>query len=219
MRSVRTRLSVIAAFTAFFLMSTAGATLADGPGITAPLLPVSIDVGSSASTPHRGVAAPAPVQYLPFETPGGAYAGMGRDARAAARPAPADSGEGRRIVYAVRTQRIWLVDTDGTVVDTYLVSGRKNTPRPGSYKVFSKSLRAVATHDGITMRYMVRFTRASSGVPIGFHDLPRYSNGRPMQTSRQLGTYQSGGCVRQDRAHAIQLYEWAPIGTRVVVLR
>ena len=197
MRSVLARLSVTAAATVFFLMSTATATLANGPGITAPLLPFSIDVGSSVSTPHQSVVVPAAV-----------------------RPAlPADSGEGRRIVYAVRAQRIWLVEADATVLDTYRVSGRKNTPRPGTYKVFSKSLHARATHGGITMRYMVRFTHASSGVPIGFHDLPRYSNGRPMQTWQQLGTYQSGGCVRQDRAHAIQLYEWAPIGTRVVVLR
>ena len=134
-------------------------------------------------------------------------------------PAPNDSGEGRRIVYSVSKQRVWLIEADETLTDTYLVSGRRGTPRPGTYSVFSKSPRARATHDGITMRYMVRFTRATSGVAIGFHDLPRYANGRPMQTTAQLGTYRSGGCVRQDRAHAIQLYEWVPIGTTVVVLR
>ena len=127
MRSELARLSVIAAATVFFLMSTATATLANGPGITAPLLPFSIDVGSSVSTPHQSVVVPAAV-----------------------RPAlPADSGEGRRIVYAVRAQRIWLVEADATVLDSYLVSGRKNTPRPGTYKVFSKSLHARATHDAL----------------------------------------------------------------------
>ena len=144
---------------------------------------------------------------------------MGRVARAAATPVPADSGEGRRIIYAVQAQRIWLVGSDGSVVDTYRVSGRRNTPSAGTYRVYSKSRNARATHDGITMKYMVRFARASSGVPIGFHDLPRYRSGRPMQTTKQLGTYQSGGCVRQSRANAIYLYEWAPVGTPVVVLR
>jgi len=217
-RSMRTRLTFVAATTAFFMLSTASATLADG-GPLIPQLPVSTDVERRPSSADIEIGGPVPEMVLPFENPGIAYAGMGRHARAAARPAPEDSGEGRRIVYAVRAQRVWLVESSGAVVDTYLVSGRQNTPRPGTYSVFSKSPRAVATHGGITMRYMVRFTRASSGVPIGFHDLPRYANGRPMQTTRQLGTYQSGGCVRQDRAHAIQLYEWAPIGTRVVVLR
>ncbi len=213
------RVTLTAALTAFVVLAGANATLADPASPAAPLKPVSIDVDATEVAPRADVAARAPVQLIPFEAEGLAYAGMGRDARGAARPAPEDSGEGRRIVYAIRDQRVWLVEADGTVLDTYLVSGRKNTPRPGTYKVFSKSINAYATHDGITMKYMVRFTRASTGVPIGFHDLPRYANGRPMQTAKELGTYQSGGCVRQDRAHAIQLYEWAPIGTKVVVLR
>jgi lipoprotein-anchoring transpeptidase ErfK/SrfK len=214
---LRHRGTLLAVLSAFFVMASAAATLADAPG--GAYRPVTIDVGAADAVPAQGIARPAPAQLLPFEAPGVAYAGMGKDARAAARPAPEDSGEGRRVVYAVRAQRVWLVEADGTVFDTYLVSGRRNTPRPGTYKVFSKSRNARATHGGITMKYMVRFTRASSGVPIGFHDLPRYSNGRPMQTPKQLGTYQSGGCVRQTRAHAIQLFEWAPIGTKVVVLK
>ena len=216
---MKRRLVLTAVITAFVVLTSANATLADPASPAAPYRPVSTEIAGSTAAPQADVAARTRVQTLPFEDAGLAYAGMGRDARAAARPAPEDSGEGRRIVYAVRAQRVWLVEADGTVLDTYLVSGRRNTPRPGTYKVFSKSRKAYATHDGITMQYMVRFTRASSGVPIGFHDLPRYASGRPMQTNKQLGTYQSGGCVRQDRAHAIQLYEWAPIGTKVVVLR
>ena len=32
-----------------------------------------------------------------------------------------------------------LVEADGTITRTYLVSGRKNYPRAGSYAVFSRS--------------------------------------------------------------------------------
>jgi lipoprotein-anchoring transpeptidase ErfK/SrfK len=213
---MRARSTLIAITTAFLVMSATGATLAE-PGT--PLLPVSTDVDASASAPGIEIARPATPQLLPFESPAAAYAGMGRDARAAARPAPSNSGEGKRIVYTVRGQRVWLVEADGTVLDTYLVSGRKNLPGPGTYHVYSKSTHARALYGGITMKYMVRFTRGPNGIAIGFHDLPRYPGGRPMQTTAQLGTYQSGGCVRQDRAHAVQLYEWAPIGTKVVVLR
>lgn len=213
----RYRGAVLAALTAFFMTATTAAAPAETPD--GAYRPVTVEVGAADVAPVHGVARPTPVQLLPFEEPGLAYAGMGRAARAAARPAPEESGEGRRIVYGVRAQRVWLVEADGTVFDTWLVSGRRNTPRPGTYKVFSKSRNARGLHGGITMKYMVRFTRGSSGVPIGFHDLPRYANGRPMQTAKQLGTYQSAGCVRQTRANAIQLYEWAPIGTKVVVLR
>ena len=79
-------------------------------------------------------------------------------------------------------------------------------------------MNAWAGHDGITMRWMARFARARSGLAIGFHSIPRYSNGAPMQTEDELGYFRSGGCVRQAEAKAYALYQWAPIGTTVIVL-
>jgi hypothetical protein len=133
-------------------------------------------------------------------------------------PLPEDSGEGRRIVYANAAQRVWIVEADGSIIDTYLVSGREGVPAVGVYEVFSKSETAYAGHDGITMRFMVRFTRASSGIAIGFHSIPNYANGQPMQTEEQLGEFHSAGCVRQSIGHAAALYEWASIGTPVHVV-
>ena len=136
------------------------------------------------------------------------------------RPPPPypDVGHGKRIIYANEQQRVWLVDENNNLVDTYLVSGREDVPNPGTYQVFSKSVNAWATHDGITMKWMVRFTHARSGVAIGFHSIPRYSNGEPMQTEDELGYFRSGGCVRQADDKALALYEWTPIGTTVIVL-
>lgn len=132
-------------------------------------------------------------------------------------PVPPGSGLGRRIVYSNSGQRVWLIDADGTVVDTYSVSGRKGVPSPGTYEVFSKSETAHAGHDGITMAHMVRFARGRS-LAIGFHAIPRDANGRPLQSEDDLGEYRSAGCVRQADHHAAFLYEWADIGTTVVVL-
>ncbi|MDA3038150.1 MAG: L,D-transpeptidase [Actinomycetota bacterium] len=91
------------------------------------------------------------------------------------------------------------------VIDSYLVFGRLNTPIPGTYSVFSKSPVAWAGHDGITMRHMVRFARGSE-LAIGFRSIPRFSDGRPMQTEAELGTYRSSGCVRQADPKAEALY-------------
>ena len=132
--------------------------------------------------------------------------------------APAASGSGRRIVYGNSAQRVWLIDQWNLVVDTYLVSGRAGVPAAGTYSVYSKSERAWAGHDGITMRWMVRFAHGRS-LAIGFHSIPRYADGRPLQSESQLGTYRSSGCVRQADHKAEALYRWAPIGTTVVVLR
>lgn len=46
-------------------------------------------------------------------------------------PLPEDSGAGRRIVYSVSEQRVWLVEHDETVVASWLVSGRKGIPGLG----------------------------------------------------------------------------------------
>ena len=129
---------------------------------------------------------------------------------------PANSGVGRRLVYSNSEQRVWWVDEHEQIVNSYPVSGRRNTPAPGTYSVFSKSEKAWAGHDGITMNHMVRFTYGRT-LAIGFHSIPRYRNGTPMQTEAELGSYQSAGCVRQRDDMAEALYNWAEIGTTVVV--
>ena len=67
------------------------------------------------------------------------------------------------------------------------------------------------------MEYMVRFAHGAR-LPVGFHDIPRDRFGREMQTTDDLGGYRSAGCVRQSDEDAIFLWNWAPVGTTVVVL-
>lgn len=131
---------------------------------------------------------------------------------------PLDSGSGRRIVYDDSAQRIWIVEASGIVRDSYLVSGRRGVPNAGTYQIYSKAPKAWAGHDGITMNHMVRFARGRR-LAIGFHSIPRYGSGRPMQTEAQLGTHQSAGCVRQADHQAAALFAWARIGDTVVVVR
>jgi lipoprotein-anchoring transpeptidase ErfK/SrfK len=134
---------------------------------------------------------------------------------------PANSGTGRRVVYSKPRQRVWTVEADGTVSKTHLVSGRitYNQPSPGTYSVFSKSMFTCnIKNPAICWRYMVRFAiGGDEGDNIGFHEIPK-KNGVPVQSVSQLGTPLSGGCVRQATSDAIYMWDWAPVGTRVVVL-
>ena len=144
----------------------------------------------------------------------------GQECAAWSPPYPA-VGSGQRIIYSNSGQQVWLVNADDTLQDTYLVSGRQGVPHPGTYVVFSKSVTAWAGHDGITMAHMVRFVPpwgSGNRLAIGFHAIPRDSSGTPLQTEAELGTYQSAGCVRQSDEKAAALYQWAPIGTPVIVL-
>ena len=131
---------------------------------------------------------------------------------------PADSGSGRRVVFSEAAQRVWLVGPGDRVVDTYLVSGSlTDNLQPGSYEVFSRSRNAYGIEDSGTMRWFVRFTRGPSGAAIGFHTIP-VDEGARVQTVAQLGTPQSHGCIRQRDADARELWAFAPLGTRVVVV-
>lgn len=154
----------------------------------------------------------------PFEEFGNVARGLAEASAGEEAPGvPSGSGEGRRVVYANGDQRVWLVDDDGSVVASYLVSGRRGVPDPGTYEVFSKSETAFAGHDDITMRHMVRFAHGEN-LAIGFHAIPNDGNGRPIQSEEELGEFHSAGCVRQSPGHAAALYEWADVGTTVVVL-
>jgi lipoprotein-anchoring transpeptidase ErfK/SrfK len=130
---------------------------------------------------------------------------------------PGNSGAGRRIVFSEAAQRVWLVGAGGNVERTYLVSGSKyDNLNPGTYSVLSKSRSATAFDYSGTMEYFVRFATGFT-APIGFHTVPVDNTGRPEQSKQDLGTPQSAGCVRQWPDDAIALWNFAPVGTPVVV--
>lgn len=129
---------------------------------------------------------------------------------------PPASGSGKRIVFSEDRQRVWLVSGGHRVERTYLVSGSLyDNLDPGTYSVYSKSEQAYGIDDSGSMKYFVRFTQGDTAA-IGFHDIP-VADGVPLQTRAQLGTPQSHGCIRQARPDAIALWNFAPIGTKVVV--
>jgi len=130
---------------------------------------------------------------------------------------PADTGQGRRIVFSEEAQRVWLVRDDGSVRRTYLVSGSvEDNLDPGRYTVFSKSRWAVGVDDSGVMEFFVRFAHGQHAA-IGFHTIPT-KLGTALQSRAQLGTPQSHGCIRQARADAVSLWNFAPEGTPVVVI-
>lgn len=129
---------------------------------------------------------------------------------------PADSGEGRRVVFSESDQRVWLVDDSGEVTGSWLVSGSlTDNLQPGSYQVWSRSRHAWGIDGSGTMQYFVRFAEGERAA-IGFHDIP-VDDGRRVQRLDQLGTPQSHGCIRQRRADARRMWAFARMGTPVVV--
>ncbi len=132
--------------------------------------------------------------------------------------APPNSGDGRRVVYSKGSMRVWIIEPDGQVLISYRVSGRLDQPSYGTYSVYSRSAYTCATTAPNTcMRWMVRFAKGPNGGNIGFHEIP-VKNGFPVQSDSQLGQPLSGGCVRQSTWDAWVMWNWANVGTKVVVI-
>ena len=246
---MRTTLGRVAALTvtvvALAATTTVGAAAAGSPPTSAPADAAAPTTESAPTTEPAPAAEPAAPQTttsttvaatttttappLVIAVPSGATPSRGTQLQVTDTlpppPKPPDwlpdnSGEGRRIVYSKTKQRVWLVEADGTVVKTHLVSGRLtwNQPSPGTYSVFSRSSYTCnIKNPAICWRYMVRFTKGPEGDNIGFHEIPK-RNGVPVQSESQLGTALSGGCVRQATPDALFVWTWAPVGTKVVVL-
>ena len=135
-----------------------------------------------------------------------------------AAPVPNKSGTGRRIVYANRQQRVWVINADNKVIRTFPVSGMLGQPGNGTFSVFSKSPTSYSPEfAGVTFRFMTRFAIGRNGGNIGFHEIP-IRNSKPMQTVDELGAFKGSGCLRSSTQDALFIYQWATLGTKVVVV-
>ncbi len=134
-------------------------------------------------------------------------------------PLPENSGSGKRLVYSRSGQRVWAVDSNERVIRSWLVSGSKyNNEVPGVHQVFSKSVTSTAWNGKALLPHMVRYTKTRIGA-IGFHGIPRHvSDGSRYQTDEELGTRLSGGCTRQADLDANFVWDFAEVGTTVVVI-
>jgi len=128
-------------------------------------------------------------------------------------PSAPGAGSGHHVVYSNSKQRVWAYDADGSLVRTYLVSGKRGVPAPGEYAVWSRAPMSVS--GSVTLRYMVRFAHGKR-LAIGFHEIP-VGRGGPIQSLGELGQFRSHGCVRQAPADALFMWNFAPLGTHVTV--
>ncbi|WP_330288344.1 hypothetical protein [Streptomyces sp. NBC_00576] len=123
---------------------------------------------------------------------------------------PAGSGAGRRVVYSLEDDRVWLVGTDGRARRSFTVAPGTVDPAPGRYLVRSRS-NAITGTDGTPIEHVVRFTSVD-GVTIGFSTAV---DGSAPQTDPEMRT----GGIRETRPDGDAMWEFATIGEKVVVIR
>ncbi|NBE55883.1 hypothetical protein [Streptomyces boluensis] len=122
---------------------------------------------------------------------------------------PAASGRGERVVYALRSDRVWLVGPRNKPKRVFEVTPSTVDPRPGEYSVTTRSGSVVGS-DGVPIEHVVRFANVD-GVAIGFSAAVDGSVPKPDPTQ------QTGG-IRETRADGNAMWEFATVGTKIVVV-
>ncbi len=131
-------------------------------------------------------------------------------------PAPPPTGGNKLILVDLSEQRMYVYQ-DGGLLWTFVVStgepGRET--RPGSYSVLDKIPVAYGSTWNIWMENWMGIYWAGN-LENGIHALPILSNGSRLWAGL-LGTRISYGCVVLGVADAQTLFDWAEVGTSVVI--
>lgn len=124
---------------------------------------------------------------------------------------PASGGE-KVIEISISSQRLRAWDGQQLVMETAVSTGKPGhaTPR-GEFSILSKERRHWSTIYGVWMPYAMRVV---GGIFI--HELPVTAEGE-RYGGDQLGSRASGGCIRVGVGSAQELYDWAPVGTTVLI--
>jgi hypothetical protein len=114
---------------------------------------------------------------------------------------------------------VWAVGDEGQIIRSWLISGSKySNELPGTHEVYSRSEMSTAWNGKAYLPKMVRWLKTDIGA-IGFHAIPLHrSDNSPYQTEDELGQRLSGGCQRQANRDAAFLWDFAQVGTKVVVI-
>ncbi|MFC1417135.1 hypothetical protein [Streptacidiphilus cavernicola] len=124
---------------------------------------------------------------------------------------PAHSGSGKRIVYALGAERVWLVDPAKPSDDrTFTVQPSPVDPLVGSYTVNRTDAGPYSGSDGVTVKNGVIFAQRGSAV-IGFSSAADGTLPKPDPAKK------TGG-IRETLGDGQALFDFAPTGTKVVVV-
>ncbi|MDT0308543.1 hypothetical protein RM780_16485 [Streptomyces sp. DSM 44917] len=180
-------------------------------GITAAALAVVAFFAYQAASADDRLGADPPAAPG-SATPEGTEPGGGEEGPL---PLPAESGEGRRVVYALEQRRVWLVEPaeDGpgeVIAESYRVYPSAVSPPPGTYEVTSRTAQGTGS-DGVPMEHAVVFHVSPEGVVFGFSAALDGSTPDPSAGG-------STGGIRQSREDGDAMWLFATTGVAVVVV-
>lgn len=128
-------------------------------------------------------------------------------------PTPATQ---KRIEVDISEQHFYAYEGDHLVYSFVCSTGAASSPTaPGHYQVLDKIPMAYASTWNLKMPYWLGIYW-SGGLENGIHALPILSNGQVLWDG-YLGQRVSFGCIILSTEAARQIYEWAEVGTPVII--
>lgn len=129
--------------------------------------------------------------------------------------------KGKYIDINLEGQVTTLFD-DGKFIANFLNSpGAKETPTPkGSFQIYNKDPYALSNMFQVYLPFWMAFTENGE---YGFHDLIVWPEGHEdmpeggKESTASIGNAVSPGCVRHDAKNSKYIYDWADVGTPVII--
>jgi LysM repeat protein len=129
---------------------------------------------------------------------------------------PTAAGGAKRILVDLSEQHLYAYQGETLVYSFIASTGTWKSPtRTGTFSVLNKLPNAYASTWGLQMPYWMGIYW-SGGLQNGIHALPILSSGQQLWAG-YLGTPISYGCIVLGTYEARLLYEWADVGTTVIV--
>lgn len=122
--------------------------------------------------------------------------------------------EGKYIDICLKYQNMVIFENGKALSAHMISSGKRGMETPeGNFQIHNKTPRAWSKKYALFMPYWMAFVPSGQ---MGIHELPEWPGGYK-EGANHLGTPVSHGCVRLGVGDAKKVYEWAEIGTPVVI--
>ncbi|MFC4033134.1 hypothetical protein ACFO3J_16800 [Streptomyces polygonati] len=125
-------------------------------------------------------------------------------------PVPPNSDTGKRIVYSLSQQRVWVVPPDGRPVSTFTVTPGTVPAQPGTYFVQGRKP-ALTGSDGVKVEHVV-YVEFTAETWVAFSAPVDDKVTKPAPSIRT-------GAIRASRANIAKIWNNTVNGSTVVVLK
>lgn len=187
------------------------------PGDTLNLIALRYNIPMQSLIAANNLANPSLIRVGQVLTIPGAGQSPGAAAATKVPAVTGPTGQGKEIVIDISEQHLYAYQNNQLVFSFVASTGIGDSTRIGTFKVLDKIPRAYSRTFNIWMPYWMGIYYSGT-LENGIHGLPLLMNGVELW-GNLLGRPATYGCIESKTSEIKQLYDWAEIGTPVIIRR